>query len=52
MKVHTTSKAIQLLTNKEITIKEALEKKYITYEGVGFLKKLKFGLIKTVDNWF
>lgn len=49
LNVYTTAEVIIKLINKEIGYEEALEGKHITYSGVGFLKKIKFGLVKLIQ---
>lgn len=46
LNIRTTEWAIQKIANKEISLKEALKKGYVTFEGVGLFKKAKYGYVK------
>lgn len=52
MKIYTTSETIGHLLENEKTLLDALKDKSIQYEGVGFVKKIKFGFIKIFQSIF
>jgi hypothetical protein len=52
LNVYVKEEGINKVATGEITPQEAFAKKYITYKGVGFFKKIKFGLVKTVSGLF
>jgi hypothetical protein len=50
--VYTTGDTIKNIVNGKITIQEAIKNKDIDYKGVGFVKRTKFGLAKTIGKIF
>ena len=55
MNVYTDEETVTALMKEELSLKEALNDGLITYEGVGFGSKVKFGFVKavyTVYSWF
>ncbi len=46
MKVFTTSDTIDKLMDGDKTLLEAVKDKSVSYEGIGFVSKIKFGFIK------
>ena len=43
---------IKNLVESKVTIQEAIKNKDIDYKGVGFVKRTKFGLAKTIGKIF
>lgn len=52
MKIYTTSDTIGHLINNEKSLLDAVKDKSIQFEGIGFAKKVKFGLIKIFQGMF
>lgn len=52
MKVLTTSDTIDKLIDGDKTLLEAVKDKSVSYEGVGFIGKIKFGFIKIFQGIF
>lgn len=52
LRIYTTSETIGHLVAGEKTLLEAVKDKSITYEGVGFFSKIKFGFIKIFQRFF
>ena len=55
MNVYTDEETVTALTKEELSMKDALDSKKITYEGVGFGSSVKFGFVKVaykIYSWF
>jgi len=52
LNVYSTGDALQQIAKGEMSIEEAISKKYIDYKGVGFVKRTKFGLTKSISRIF
>lgn len=55
MDIHVSKETVQKIMEGELDMKEALDQGLITYQGVGFGKKVKFGAVKVVYkvfSWF
>ena len=52
MKVYTTADTIDQLIDGNTTLLDAVKEKSISYEGIGFISKIKFGFIKIFQGLF
>lgn len=52
MNVYTTSDTIDKLIDEDKNLLEAVKDKSIQYQGVGFINKIKFGIIKIFQGIF
>ncbi len=52
MNIYVTQEALEEMATGQLEPGEALKQGKIRYEGVGFFKKIKYGILKIVSGWF
>ncbi|MEM4267096.1 MAG: SCP2 sterol-binding domain-containing protein [Candidatus Nanoarchaeia archaeon] len=52
MNIYVTQEALEQMAAGQLDPGEALKQGKIRYEGVGFFKKIKYGILKIVSGWF